>query len=142
MKDRFMTIFAASAVVAGAMAVGGCDAMWDTSVDVPLGYGGSIGVGVSAPIFPPSYGWQSPFWGPGWGPGWGVGPVRPPLRPGIVRPPVQRPPVNNPGQNWRPPGNNQPTRPPMQINPAPVRPPATGSTPTVPVSPVTRPGRH
>lgn len=117
--------------------------MLDTSLDVPLGYGGSVGIGVSAPLFPPTApigpGWTSGWWGPGWSIG---GPVRPPVRPGVVvGPPAVRPP--NQGSNWRPPVNNP--RPPANTPQRPSniqRPPASTSTPPITATPVTRPGRH
>lgn len=98
-----------------------CDAMWDTSVDVPLGYGGSLGIGVSTPVYSPWSGyWPGPAYG--WNNGWWPGPsyvpvVRPPLRPGAV---VNRPAVR-PGNGVLPPSN---WRPPINTNPGPALPPA------------------
>lgn len=134
-----------AAMLVGA-AVWSCDAMWDTSVDVPFGYGGNLGVSVSTPIYggynPWYNGWNSWNSWPGWGGiGWNPGPIVRPIRP--VRPPVRPPmrpgttPPSN-GGNWRPPVNNPPVNRPVTL------PPVQGSvsTPPVQVSPVTRPGRH
>lgn len=139
---RKHTILAAAASLLGLIATS-CDAMWDTSLDVPLGYGGNLGIGVSSPIFTYDYwypGWDVSFWkwnSPIWG---GALPPRPPVRPGIVAPPPPSANPNpNPGNNWRPPVSG--TKPPFTTTPAPVLPPASTGTPTTPVSPV-RPGRH
>lgn len=148
LRRRLSTGIASIALLAAA----GCDAMWDTSVDVPLGPGASLGIGVTTPIYSPGYWWNNGWgwgnswnngWGNGWNNGWGWGvaapprpqPVRPPIRPGnVVRPPQQ------PDNNWRP-----PTRPPFQqtpVNKVPtVRPGASASDPVIPSTPV-RPGRH
>lgn len=140
-----------AAILVGA-AAWSCDAMWDTSVDVPFGYGGNLGVSVSTPIYggynPWYNGWNNWNGWPAWGGiGWNPGPIVRPIRPVItpVRPPMRpgtTPPSN--GGNWRPPVNN----PPVNNNPPANRPvtlpPVQGSvsTPPVQVSPVTRPGRH
>ncbi|WP_290430782.1 hypothetical protein, partial [Paramuribaculum intestinale] len=93
------------------LALASCDAMWDTSVDVPLGYGGSLGIGVTTPVYSPWSGyWPGAYnWNSGWWPGPAYVPVvRPPLRPGaVVNRPAMRPGagVAPPSGNWRPPGN-------------------------------------
>ncbi|MDE6651678.1 MAG: hypothetical protein K2K08_04655 [Paramuribaculum sp.] len=113
-----------SAAVLG-MGLSGCEAMIDSSLDVPLGYGSSLGVSVSNYI-PLVNSWNNygyGLWnGAGWYPGTVVRPIvtpiRPALRPGTIAPPPVnnwRPPVNN---NWRPPVTNQPSTP----APAPSRP--------------------
>ena len=53
------------------LALASCDAMWDTSVDVPLGYGGSLGIGVTTPVYSPWSGyWPGAYnWNSGWWPG-------------------------------------------------------------------------
>lgn len=133
----------------------GCDAMWDSSVDIPLGYGGSVGVNLSTPVYgSPWYnGWNSWNSWNNWNNypwGWNSGPI---FRP-IVRPIIPSgPPAQKPGGNWRPPVNNN-NRPPLRpgngsgngnINFVPgtlPKPPASANTPNTPVKPVTRPGRH
>ncbi len=144
---RIHTPIAIFAAIATTAAMIGCDAMWDTSLDVPLGYGGNLGIGVSTPIYSSGY-WPGNWIGSGWGwnpPTWiNPAPVRPPIRPGGNIAPAPRPPQNNPGTNWRPPVNNGGSNPPFTTTPAPlpsVRPPASNATPNVPISPV-RPGRH
>lgn len=102
------------------LALASCDAMWDTSVDVPLGYGGSLGIGVTTPVYSPWSGyWPGAYnWNSGWWPGPAYVPVvRPPLRPGaVVNRPAMRPGagVAPPSGNWRPPGNPGQVRPPVQ----------------------------
>lgn len=102
------------------LALASCDAMWDTSVDVPLGYGGSLGIGVTTPVYSPWSGyWPGAYnWNSGWWPGPAYVPVvRPPLRPGaVVNRPAIRPGagVAPPSSNWRPPGNLGQVRPPVQ----------------------------
>ena len=101
------------------LALASCDAMWDTSVDVPLGYGGLSASGDDSGLLTM------------------VGilagclqlelrlaagkrlraVVRPPLRPGaVVNRPAMRPGagVAPPSGNWRPPGNPGQVRPPVQ----------------------------
>lgn len=118
MKTISRIILSASAL----LALTSCDAMWDTSVDVPLGYGGSLGIGVSTPVYSPWSGyWPGSYWN-GWNSGWWPGPsyipsVRPPLRPGAV---VNRPAVR-PGNGVLPPPG---WRPPVNTNPGPALPPA------------------
>ncbi|MDE5822655.1 MAG: hypothetical protein K2H63_09275 [Paramuribaculum sp.] len=153
-----------SAAVIG-LGFSSCEAMLDSSLDVPLGYGSSLGVSVSNYI-PLVNSWNNygyGLWnGGGWYPGTVVrpvvAPIRPAQRPGVIAPPVPpAPPVNN----WRPPVNNNTWRPPVNnvpSNPAPERPgnsnisyrpvnsmpqiPANTNNPKPATSVTTKPGRH
>lgn len=143
-------------VAAGLLGIGvcGCDAMWDSSVDIPLGYGGNVGVSVSSPIYGvPWYSginswsnWNNYPWG------WNSGPIVrpiirpivPPLAPSPIRP-GSRPPANN----WRPPVNSTPSVPPprpgngnFKPGSSISRPPANANPPKLPVQSLSRPGRH
>ncbi len=102
------------------LALASCDAMWDTSVDVPLGYGGSrhrsddsgllTMVGILAGCLQLELRLAA-------GVNFYVAVVRPPLRPGaVVNRPAMRPGagVAPPSGNWRPPGNPGQVRPPVQ----------------------------
>lgn len=134
MKKR--AIFGMIGAASLALSMSSCLGMMESSLDVPLGYGGNVGVTVSNYIPPLVNSWNN--WGIGgwnglgWYPGPGsslnpiVRPIRPALRPGTVSPaPAPAPPVNNGNGNWRPPfnGNNQPSTP----APSPNRPGTTGS---------------
>ena len=118
-------------IAALGLSMSSCLGMMESTLDVPLGYGGNVGVTVSNYI--PSLvnnwgygGWNGLGWFPGPGPSIApiITPVRPALRPGtvIAPPPVNnwRPPVNN---NWRPPVSSKPSTP----APAPNRPGASNS---------------
>ena len=141
-----------AAAIAAVFSLGGCDAMFDTGLDVPTGGGGNLSIGYSTPIWGGGYspwytGWNSwnyPYWNNGWGAPIVrpiVRPIRPAVRPGTTPPPNWRPPTNN-GGNWRPPtgggSGNGITLTPVPSLPTP---PASTGTPDLPVAPV-RPGRH
>ncbi len=162
MKRKNTIRFIGAAVLG--LSLSSCEAMWDSSIDIPLGYGGNVGVSVSNVGYSPWVNnWTNYIYAPWNGLGWNpaparpiITPVRPALRPGTVAPPPAnnwRPPVNNGNSgNWRPPVNNQP------IQPAPSRPgnsnisyrpvssmpqiPANATNPKPEIAPVKSPGRH
>lgn len=164
MKRKNVIRFIGAAILG--LSLSSCEAMWDSSIDIPLGYGGNVGVSVSNVGYSPWVNnWTNYVYTPWNGLGWNpapvrpiVTPVRPALRPGTINPPANnwRPPVNsgNSGNsgNWRPPVNNlpnqqAPSRPGnsnISYRPVSSMPqiPANANNPKPEISQVKSPGRH